>query len=235
MGVFVRYLTEEQQLRLWRTIGLQTGNPVARRDMAWLRLLSETGLRLGEFARVTVGDAMAALRSGYLFIPKEYRKGWNRRPSAAGTLRNPPEDLRVLMTETRRHWLRELLAARALLTGFESAEVGAPLVLGYAGRPMTARAFEKRCTHWGLLAGMPDGFSPHWLRHTYAKNVMRRSTAKDPRGVVKALLGHKSIATTGIYTEVDKEEVEAAIRETEQARGRVSLRRLRQDFDRRAG
>lgn len=235
MGVFVRYLTEEQQLRLWRTIGLQTGNPVARRDQAWMRLLSETGLRLGEFAQVTVGDAMAALRSGYLFIPKEYRKGWNRRPSAAGTLRNPPEDLKVLVTEVRRHWLRELLAVRAMLTGCESAEVAAPLVLGYGGKAMSVRALEKRCAHWGVLAGMPDGFSPHWLRHTYAKNVMRRSTAKDPRGVVKALLGHKSIATTGIYTEVDKEEVEAAIRETEQGRGRVSLRRLRQDFDRRAG
>lgn len=235
MGVFVRYLTEEQQLRLWRTIGLQTGNPVARRDMAWLRLLAETGLRLGEFSMMTVADALSALRTGYLFVPKEHRKGWNRKPRKDGKVMPPPSDLKVLMTDLRRHWLRELLAAREALTGCDTALPEAPLVLGYGGQAMSVRAFEKRCTHWGLLAGMPDGFSPHWLRHTYAKNVMRRSTAKDPRGVVKALLGHKSIATTGIYTEVDKEEVEAAIRETEQARGRVSLRRLRQDFDRRAG
>lgn len=233
MAAFVRYLTEEEQARLWKTVRLQCGNVVARRDLAWMQLMCTTGLRLGEFARVTVGDALEALRSGYLFVPKEYRKGWNRRPNAAGRLRPPPEDLSLLMTDERRRLLRELLAVRAELTGCAPGALGDPLVVGRSGGGMTERAFEKRCKHWGALAGLPDRFSPHWFRHTYGKNVVRRSTAKDPRAVVQVMLGHKSLNSTGIYTAVDKEEVEQAVREAEGAGRRVNRRQLRVAWERR--
>ena len=49
MATFKRYLTDEEQRRLWKTVRLQSGNVVARRDLAWMQLLCETGLRLGEF------------------------------------------------------------------------------------------------------------------------------------------------------------------------------------------
>lgn len=234
MAMFVRYLTEEEQRRLWKTVQLQSGNAVAKRDLKWMQFLCTTGLRLGEFARVTVGDALEALRSGYLFVPKEYRKGWNRRPTEAGRLRPPPEDLHLLMTEERKRLVRELLAVRAELTGCAPTDTQAPLVVGRGGGGMTERAFEKRCKHWGVLAGLPDRFSPHWFRHTYAKNVVRHSTAQDPRAVVQVMLGHKSIASTGIYTAVDREEVEKAVLETEQKGARVNRRKLRVAWERRA-
>ena len=227
MATFKRYLTDEEQRRLWKTVRLQSGNVVARRDLAWMQLLCETGLRLGEFARLTVGDALAALRTGYLFVPKAYRKG------AGGKAARMPEDLELLMTDERRRLVRELLAVRAVMTGCESGHVDDPLVVGRGGSGMTHRAFEKRASLWGVLAGMPDGFSPHWFRHTLAKNVMRHSTAKDPRAVVKVMLGHRSIASTGIYTEVDKEDVEAAVVETERRGRRAPRRSLRAEFERR--
>jgi site-specific recombinase XerC len=233
MATFVRYLTEEEQRRLWKTIRLQSGNVVAKRDLAWMQFLCETGLRLGEFALVTVGDALAALRSGYLFIPKENRKGGITAPAAAGKKRRPPEDLEILMTEERRRLLRDLLAVRAAITKGADGHVDEPLVVGRGGYGMTERAYEKRVSHWGVLAGMPDRFSPHWFRHTLAKNVMRHSTAKDPRGVVKAMLGHKSIASTGIYTDVDREEVAQAINETERRGRRAPRKGLRADYERR--
>lgn len=229
MGTFKRYLTEDEQRRLWKTVRLQSGNVVARRDLAWMQLMCETGMRLGEFAQVTVGDAMAALRTGYLFVPKERRKG------SGGTRKRMPEDLEILMTEERRRLVRELLAVRALMTGEDGGREGDPLVIGRGGDGMTLRSYEKRAAHWGVLSGMPDGFSPHWLRHTLAKNVMRHSTAKDPRGVVKVLLGHRSVASTGVYTEVDKEDVEAAVIETERRGRRLPKRSLRDEFERRSG
>ncbi len=229
MATFKRYLTDDEQRRLWRTVRLQSGNSVARRDLAWMQLMCETGLRLGEFSQVTVGDALAALRTGYLFVPKERRKG------AGGQRKRLPDDLEILMTEERRRLVRELLAVRALMTGAEDGHESDPLVVGRGGAGMTERAYEKRAAHWGVLAGMPDGFSPHWLRHTFAKNVMRHSTAKDPRGVVKVLLGHRSVASTGIYTEVDKEDVATAVMETERRGRRLSKRNLRDEFERRSG
>ena len=227
MATFKRYLTDEEQRRLWKTVRLHAGNVVARRDLAWMQLLCETGLRLGEFCLLTVGDALAALRTGYLFVPKEYRKG------AGGSRVRMPEDLELLMTEERRRIVRELLAVRAVMTGCADGHEADALVVGRGGGAMTMRAFQKRATHWGILAGMPDGFSPHWFRHTMAKNVMRHTTSKDPRAVVKVMLGHRSIASTGIYTEVDKEDVEAAVLETERRGRRAPRRTLRAAYEQR--
>ena len=42
-------------------------------------------------------------------------------------------------------------------------------------------------------------------------NVMRGSQARDPRGVVQALLGHSRITSTGVYTGVSKEELLQAV------------------------
>ncbi|MGI8872788.1 MAG: tyrosine-type recombinase/integrase, partial [Egibacteraceae bacterium] len=36
-------------------------------------------------------------------------------------------------------------------------------------------------------------FEPHWLRHTYATDLLRRGT---PVEVVRELLGHASVSTT---------------------------------------
>ena len=112
-------------------------------------------------------------------------------------------------------------------------EVDAPLVIGRHGGAISVRQFEYRCALWGARAALPEGFSPHWLRQTRAMNIMRRSSAGDPRGGVKAALGHESIRSTGVYTETPREEVEAALTATD-GRGRVSLRDLRQAFERRA-
>lgn len=201
--VMKRYLTEEEQRKLLSTVK-QFADVHACRDFAWMRLLIHTGLRVGEFSKTTVGDAIQALKTGYLFIPKERRKGKpeNRR------------DHSVLVTQPVRAALLDLLGLR------EGAELDEALVIsrksnGRDWSGLSVRGFEQRVAIWAKLAGLPEGVSPHWFRHTRAMNIMENTTSNDPRGVVQAALGHISIASTGVYTGVTRAAMEAALHEVD--------------------
>ncbi len=50
--------------------------------------------------------------------------------------------------------------------------------------------------------------SPHKLRHTYATNLLNAGAELVD---IKALLGHESIATTQIYTNVGQERMEQVV------------------------
>ena len=54
-------------------------------------------------------------------------------------------------------------------------------------------------------AGIDQPITLHKLRHTYATNLLN---AGAERVDIKALLGHESIATTQIYTNVGQERME---------------------------
>ncbi len=218
MNVMKRYLTETQQGELLRTINKHSGM-LARRDSAWVRLLQSTGMRLNELVTMTVGDAEAALRTGYLFVPKEHRKGGKR-------------DHSYLVTEPVRRALLDLLKVRT--EQGHAAVPDAPLVMSRKHVGVTARAYEQRCAMWADLAGLGEKVSPHWFRHTRAMNIMRRSTATDPRGVVQGALGHASISSTGVYTRISKEDMEAALREVD-GQPRLRKRGLRREYEGRAG
>ncbi|MTD32435.1 tyrosine-type recombinase/integrase [Paludibacterium denitrificans] len=78
--------------------------------------------------------------------------------------------------------------------------------------------------------------TPHFFRHTRAMNIMRSSEADDPRGIVQKALGHSTVATTGIYTEPSREDIEATLEAIDGHGGRrQSLSSLRKGYERRAG
>jgi len=62
----------------------------------------------------------------------------------------------------------------------------------------------------GMLrkAGIDKKISPHKLRHTYATNLLNAGADLVD---IKALLGHESIATTQIYTNVGQERMEKVV------------------------
>jgi integrase/recombinase XerD len=71
--------------------------------------------------------------------------------------------------------------------------------------PQAARAYLR-----GMLrkAGIEKKISPHKLRHTYATNLLNAGAELVD---IQALLGHESIATTQIYTNVGQERMEQVV------------------------
>jgi site-specific recombinase XerC len=218
-----RYLTNDEQQRLLKAAA-QPSDILARRDAAWLNALLLSGLRITEFSLVTLGDAADALVHKYLFIPKERRKGGKT-------------DHRVFVTVPLRAALKTLIAVRYEMTSEQDSALDGALVISRQHErcaPMSVRSFQLRFKHWAALAGLPADASPHWLRHSRAMNIMRNSEANDPRGITKEALGHASIASTGVYTGVLREELEQALTQTDAIKPRrVSLAALRNNFDKR--
>lgn len=213
-----RYLTEPEQARLLDVLKRNSGDPLAARDYAWVRALRHSGLRVQEFSLISVGDALAAMKSGYLFIPKAHRKGQRK-------------DHQVYVTAALRESIEDLLKCRMLPLGGAGCHESEPLVVSRHGQGMTVRNYQLRLAHWAAVAGLPAGVSPHWLRHTRAMNIMRNSTASDPRGVVQSALGHADIRSSGVYTQTPREDVEAALDQIDQIHRRVTGATLRRDYE----
>jgi site-specific recombinase XerD len=99
---------------------------------------------------------------------------------------------------------RPVLARRA--TGPEVTDPGV-LFLNHRGAALGARGIRWRMERLRVAAGLPEGVSPHTLRHSFATHLL--DGGADLR-VVQELLGHESLATTQIYTHVSPARLRAA-------------------------
>jgi integrase/recombinase XerC len=76
------------------------------------------------------------------------------------------------------------------------------LFLGAKGGPLSPRIIQLTMERLRGAMGLPDSATPHALRHSFATHLLARGG--DLRSI-QELLGHASLATTQIYTEVDSE------------------------------
>lgn len=207
-----RYHTQAEQKRLLATVR-NINTREAKRDAAWMNLLRLAGMRIGEFSRLTIAQARLALEEGWLFIPKEHRKGKRR-------------DHSVMVTEPMRAELRRLIDLQREFGGAGADDE--PLVLSARGQRMSVRSYQARYEGWARLAGVQG--SPHWMRHTLAMNIVKYSKADNPLAIVQAALGHVSIASTGIYTRPSKEDLAEALCRAHRS-GRTPRRDMRARFE----
>ncbi len=176
-------LTESQARRL-----MAAPSPLAalgKRDRAILELLYGTGLRVGEASRLDVPDL--DLREGVLLV----RSGKGRKDRVVPVPGRAAAALDVYLLEARPDLARRYDPA-LFLSAFGAR-------LGAAGMRLMIKKH-------GRAIGV--SLTPHTLRHTCATHLLRGGA--DIRHV-QELLGHRSLATTALYTRVAIADLRAVI------------------------
>jgi len=155
------------------------------RDRALLELLYATGLRVSEAAALKGTD-----------LNRE--AGFLRCVGKGGRERVVPVGREALK------WIgRYLKEARA---GFKPKPEVKQIFLNRFGRPLSRQAIWMLIKFYALEGKVRKPITPHTLRHSFATHLL--SAGADLR-VVQELLGHASIATTQIYTHVDRARLKA--------------------------
>lgn len=152
------------------------------RDRALLELMYAAGLRASEVCSLRLDQYNREL--AVLLV---IGKGGKHRLTPIG---RPAEE-----------WTERYLAeCRPHLTRFGDHRDEQRLLLSHTGRPLDRIAIWQIVRRNALAAGLDD-VHPHLLRHTFATHLVRGGA--DLR-VVQELLGHADIATTQVYTHVDR-------------------------------
>jgi integrase/recombinase XerC/integrase/recombinase XerD len=105
--------------------------------------------------------------------------------------------------------LRQYLErARPQLAGAGGRGAGRDaLFLSKTGRPLQTSDVRRRLRTWTARAGLPAGYSPHSLRHSFATHLL--DGGADLRSI-QELLGHASVSSTQIYTRVESARLRSA-------------------------
>jgi len=166
-----------------------TSLALALRDRALVETAYAAGLRISELAAAQLG--LLDLQRGELRV---YGKG---RKERIGLLGRPARSAIAAYLED----------GRPVLLVDPAGESPSELFLNHRGRPLGVRGLRYRLDRLCRRAGLPEGVSPHTLRHSFATHLL--DGGADLR-IVQELLGHESLATTQVYTHVSPTRLRSA-------------------------
>ena len=172
-----KFLTREDMDRLF-SVPLD-GSFEAARARTMLEVLYATGMRVSELLSLKL-DAVN-LADGWVRV---FGKGSKERLI-------PVHDRAVGI-------LKQYLAVRR---GKFKDQASAQIFVSRAGKPLSRAQFWRDLRGLGRRAGVAQPLHPHLLRHTFATHLLQGGA--DLRSV-QELLGHASLATTQIYTHLEK-------------------------------
>jgi integrase/recombinase XerC len=158
---------------------------ISARDAAVLSLLYGSGLRISEALGLTRANFGAA------------------RDAITVTGKGRKQRMVPVLPQ-----VQKLVADYVALCPYDLPPDG-PLFVGAKGGPLSARVIQLAMARLRGALGLPDTATPHALRHSFATHLLARGG--DLRAI-QELLGHASLATTQIYTEVDAERLIEAYR-----------------------
>lgn len=159
--------------------------PLALRDRALLEFAYATGVRVSELVRLAQQDVL-------------FREGLARVLGKGGKERLVPVGRRALGAVA--------LYGREIRPRLDRGKGDGVLFLNARGTPLS------RVGAWGIIkamarrAGIAKRVTPHTLRHTFATHLLEGGA--DLRAV-QEMLGHADLATTQLYTHVDREYLRA--------------------------
>ncbi len=174
--------------------GTVLATALALRDRAIVEVAYAAGLRISELAAADLGSL--DLRRGEIRVIGKGRK------ERIGLLGRPA----IAALEAYLDLGRPLLVDRRPPAG----PLPTAVFLNHAGGPLGVRGLRYRLDRLCRAAGLPEGVSPHTLRHSFATHLL--DGGADLR-VVQELLGHENLATTQIYTHVSPGRLAAAYRD----------------------
>jgi tyrosine recombinase XerC len=177
------FLSEDEIRRLFALPGINL------RDRAMLELLYSGGLRIEELVGVNVEDI--DIYSGMVRV---WGKGNRERIIPIG------EQCLAALHDYFRE--RDQLRGQKGIGPARRGDPVAAVFLNKAGERISVRGARKVLHRWFAAAQFHKKVSPHTLRHSFATHLLDRGC--DLRSV-QEMLGHKSLATTQIYTHVTAE------------------------------
>jgi integrase/recombinase XerD len=155
--------------------------PYGLRDRAILELLYSSGLRVSELSDLDIGDI--DFKNGILMAKG---KGGKKRLVPVG--------------ETAIGVMRDYISsARHTL---ENERSGFILFLNSRGSRISRQSIWKIIKRQASITGMLSRVTPHTFRHSFATHLLENGA--DLR-YVQEMLGHSSISTTQIYTNISRE------------------------------
>lgn len=174
-----RPLSEEQIFDVFENITQLSDEPwVGFRDKAFFMLIYSAGLRISEALQLN----QSCLISQAILI--KGKGGKQRSVPLMGTVRT---------------------AINSYLNVCPYAKGNnAPLFYGIKGGRFGVSTAERQLQRYREIANLPESATPHALRHSCATHLIESS---DDLRAVQELLGHASLSTTQIYTQIDKKKL----------------------------
>ncbi len=170
-------LTVEEMLHLLDSIPLE--DSLGLRNKAILELMYATGIRISEMLNLTVNDILWDEE-----LVRVFGKGRKERivPIAGKSL-----------SFVKNYYMK-------VHPYLSRKKPTATLFLNYSGEKLSRMGFWKILQKICLQAGIRKQISPHTIRHSFATHLLE---AGANLRIVQTLLGHTSINTTQIYTNID--------------------------------
>lgn len=165
-------------------IFLNKTDPISLRDRAIFELLYGSGLRVSELVALDVGQIYAMER-----LLRVMGKGNKERLVPVGG--KAREALKAYLERGRDH--------------LDKKHDTQALFLNQQGGRLTTRGVEYLLDQYIKKGAMHYHISPHGFRHSFATHLL--DNGADLR-VIQELLGHESLSTTQVYTEVSKTQIQ---------------------------